>query len=247
MAYDPTILHWPRILGPHSPGWGLASGAQDGPTPLLGPPQTNFAPSGVLRLRLRLSVFDPATGGDRVPVAGRVHALLAIKFGALDVGAPVYMPMFAWRRGPRARAGLPLFGDLTTFSDSATFSDGSTFAANAGDALVAVAAALGAWRVTIEIFSAIEPTAGDFVGFGDCDRCHLITGIWRVDDHPTWRELRLDRPLRAALDVGDHVEFADPICRMRLAQSSRGALLDLERGRKGESDLDFVEANWTAA
>lgn len=247
MAYDPTIIHWPRILGPHSVGWGLGNGAESGPQPLVGPAQTNFAPSGVLRLHLRLSVFDPGAGNDRTPVAGRIHALLAIRFGALDVGAPIYMPMFTWRRGPRARAGLSLFGDVSTFSDEATFSDGSTFAANAGDARATTAAAAADWRVTIEIVSSIDPTAGDFVGFGDCDRCYLIAGVWTIDGHPTWRELRLDRPLRAAVAVGDHVEFADPICRMMLAAGSRGALLDLEGGRKGEADLEFIEARWELA
>jgi hypothetical protein len=244
MAYDPTIIHWPRLLAPHSVGWGLAGGAESGPQPLVGPPQTNFAPSGALRMHMRLSVFDTAIGNSRTPVAGRVHAMLAIRMGALDVGAALYMPMFAWRRGPRARAGLPLFGDVSSFSDGGTFSDGSSFAPNAGDALVAVAAAAGSWRVTINLYSAIEPTAGDLVGFGDCDRCYVITGVWTVDGYPTRRELRLDRPLREALAVSDHVEFADPICRMTLMASSRGALVDLERGFKGDADLDFIESYW---
>ncbi|CAN2533108.1 hypothetical+protein [Methylocapsa aurea] len=240
MAFDPAIPRWPRALLPQNWGGALANGMLTGPTPFVGAPQTNVSPSAVLQWRLEnIPLYDPPRRA--APRSGRVHAFRAL-YSSLQKGGPVYMPVMDWRRGPRARAGLPIFGPLSAFSDGATFSDGSQFSQGTGDATIAVAAAAQSWRVAIDVASTIVPEGGDWVTFGD--RAYLIEGAWPSDTIAGRYELLLDRWLREAVAIGDVVEFADPFCRMVLQQKSRGQFFPLQLGVIAYASLDFIEAYW---
>ncbi|TDX63994.1 hypothetical protein EDE12_106139 [Methylosinus sp. sav-2] len=245
MAYDPSIPHWPRKLLPQSWGGAAVNGQLLGPLPFVGPPQSNVSPSGALSFRLDdIRLFDSPRGptlATAAPRSGRVHLFRAL-YSRLDKGGAVYMPVMDWSRGPRARAGLPLFGPLSTHSDGSTYSDGSSYSQGAGDATIALAAAAQSWRVTIDVASTIVPEAGDWMSLGD--RAYLLEGVWPSDTVAKRYEVALDRWLREAAAIGDVVEFADPFCRMVLQPKSRGQSFPLSLGRIGGASLEFIEAYW---
>jgi hypothetical protein len=245
MAYDVTIPHWPRRLLPQNWGGAPVNGLLTGPQPFVGPAQTNVSPSGVLQWRLdNIPLYDPPRVGvsnPSAPKAGKIHLYRAL-YSRLSKGAPIYMPVMDWRRGPRVRAGLPIFGPLTPFSDGATFSDSATFTQDAGDATIAAVAAAQSWAVTIDVVSSIVPEGGDWIGLGD--RAYLIEGAWPDDAIANRYRITLDRWLREPVAIGDAVEFADPFCRMVLAPKSRGQIVPLTLGVYAYASLEFIEAYW---
>ena len=244
MAFDPTIPFWPRALGPKSVQPYIVNGAASGPQPLAGAPQT--AQSSLGRLELRL---NNVTIHDGAPITSfgnydKLRVFRALYFGRLAHGMPIYMPMWDWVRGPRRRAGLPLFGAATPFDDGASFSDGALFDQPSQDAQLAIAGVAGDRVITIDALSAAVPQAGDWIGLED--RAHMVVAA-RPDESGAFSArwtLSLDRPLRAAYAAGIYVEIADPHCIMTLSASDRRIGAEVDFNRMGRLSLSFVEANW---
>lgn len=233
---DPAIPHWPRLLAPQAVARGFVRPVLSGPQPISGRPQTVQSDAGALQLRLQ---------GVRVHDLGRRVALLeALLFGRLALGLPVYMPLWNWRRGPRARAGLALFGPSVPHSDGAPFSDGSSYAQGTGDCKVALAAPVRATRIFVDMASVASVEGGDWITLGE--RAHLVSGAWPVDSVAGRLELQITPGLRSAVAAGDDVEIADPFFRAVLSPAHMQATLSLDLAIVGVIDLDFYEANWNA-
>jgi hypothetical protein len=244
MAVDPTIPFWPRALGPKSVQPYIANSAASGPQPLAGAPQT--AQSSLGRLELRL---NNVTIHDGAPITAygnydKLRAFRALYFGRLAHGLPVYMPMWDWVRGPRRRAGLPLFGAAVPHDDGTPFSDGTQYQQGTGDALLAIVAAAGDRVIVIDAISAAVPQAGDWITLGE--RAHQVTGAWPDDtgNFPDRWTLALDRSLRSACAAGEEIEVADPFCIMTLAAADRRVGAEVDFNRMGRLSLTFIEANW---
>ena len=244
-AIDPAIPSWPRILAPGatSPPT-LLKPALEGPQPLSSPPQTVVADMGFWQLQLADMPIHDGTPANPLAVTGsRVMLWRSLYNGWLADGLPIYMRLFDWNRGPRARAGLPLLGASVPHDDGSGFSDGMMYAQPTGDCVFAADAAERATSVSVDVLTAAVPTAGDYVSVGD--RLHFIAQAWPdevVADRYTWR---LRPGLRYAATAGDEIEIADPICKMVLSPRDRSTLLRMDYGRIGRATLTFYEANWS--
>jgi len=243
---DPAIPFWPRALAPQSIGSpSLVKPLIEGPHPISGTAQVAISDAGFWQFQLQdIPVYDATSGG--IPVAAGNKLLLwrALYHGTLAMGRPVYMRLFDWSRSPRARAGLPLFGPVSSFSDGSILSDGTSFQQGAGDVVIAANAAYRASSIVVDVQSAAVPVAGDFFSAGD--RLHVIHAAIPDDSIAGRWTWSIAPGLRYAVTVGDVVEVADPICKMVISPRDRSKVETMEYGRVGRPTLTFFEANWNA-
>lgn len=235
MPIDPAIPTWPRWLAPQSMGWGLTRPIITGPQPLSGRPQYTVSDMGAWRAALN---------GIRLSAIGdSVRLFRALLFGTLAVGGAVYLPLYDWRRGPRARVGAPPPLLPILFSDTSFFSDAASFNSDLPNITVVAAAASRATRIVVQSAGDPLPIAGEF--FGLSDRAHLVTASFPDTPAPGQTTLQFQPPLRFPVTVGDLVETVDPVCRMQLDPKQVETLVSLDLSIVGTVSLDFYESNWT--
>lgn len=155
--------------------------------------------------------------------------------GAVDVVVPVfYNAQAPWPLGPN--------GDPVRFSPPVWFDDGAGFDDCSGmwqpviAAYIAADAGLRATSIVIDFQHAGEVTGGEYFSIGD--RLHVIRKV--TDVSGTDHTVSIWPPLRAPVTTGTELNFDRPHCLMRLASESSGDI-DMDRGRLGSSDLQFVE------
>ena len=243
--FDPTIMPWPIWLAPRDLSIGARNAVVDGPQPLVGAAQSAQGPAGTWQMTLSgVPIHDPVAGAAAGSPAGidRVALWRSMFYGIVAIGNPIYMPMWDWRRGPRARAGLAL-PPTASFSDGATFSDGSLFGQSSDDAAIATAAAASTNVIVVTPSTAAVAAPGDFISLGS--RAYMIVQALPDATTPTNWDYTIWPPLRFAAGVGDPVEIGNPICKMVLSPKDRSYLLNMNYNRLGQATLTFYEANWT--
>lgn len=135
----------------------------------------------------------------------------------------------------------PYGGDhLAPHSDDSPFSDDSEYSGGGPTATAAADAALRATTLSLSILLGQALLGGEWFSIEHPTKGWRAYNIATVTDQTdTTATVTFRPPLREAVEAGDHVEFADPRCLMRIDGRPGRAL---EIGKYGEAAIRFVEA-----
>lgn len=243
MALDPTIPVWPRWLAPtHIVPPGPSVAPMEGPLPLVGSAQSVSQISVPWQMQyVEVPIYPAQTAGG----LDRIATFRALASSRLSKGLPVLVPLYDWRRGPRARAGVNPFGAIVTgLSDGTMFSDGTGFSQPSPDAVMARAANVGDTTIYLTMPGPAVLDGGDY--FSIDDRVYLAEGVWQDASVSTLYKVQISRGLLYAVAANYQVEIADPVMRARLAPSERKTLIQYTNGLIARVSLTWQEANWSA-
>jgi hypothetical protein len=170
--------------------------------------------------------------GDAVKVFRSLAALL--EGGANQIRVPV----FDAARAPWAYNGntpITAVSDVT-FSDGSLFADGTGFYTQPITIDLSADAALRDIEIAVTVSQAGTIMGGEYFSLGD--NLHVVKQVLDVDDTAqTWR---VWPPLRQAWASGTQLNFARPVCKMRLAQEDSADLsIDLY---SAQPVMNFIEA-----
>lgn len=220
-------------------------------------PRSVFPPRTISVNKRGMSVVGPSTLTGRNQAASVDAGYWVFSFRRIAVGTPEKVK--AWRalsaliEGASNLISIPVYdaGQIGEYiagasvpfknddNDPVYFSDGSGFAGT--DPYLAMnvgEAAIGATSITIDFGAAPEEIVGGEY-FSVRDRLYVIKGvIARVGDV---YELAIWPRVREAIEDDVIFNFTDPRCLVRL-QSDMEMDLDLDIGRLGFPDVNFIEA-----
>lgn len=219
MAYP---LIWPAGLRPTTESWTVENADRSGGVGLDGSEQIISSGSGRVRAKLSFQLFRDETL--------RMRTLIA---------------------GLRGRAGTVLVGpfDMTEAPQPGTQDEGLlelgvvqpgvTLPADLSAGLIGTLISFTALRATIipiRMPAGRRPVPGNYIGIGD--RLHIITAVGEAS--ATDFSCAIEPGLRLDLGPGVYVNFASPVCRMRLATPVDG--LSIDANYVTSISLDLVEA-----
>lgn len=121
-------------------------------------------------------------------------------------------------------------------SDGAFFSDGSGYASSTIDIVTSGSAALRATTLSVSITYAGTLEPGQHFSIGE--RLYRIKSVEYAS--ASTATLTIRPPLREAVASGVHLEFDDPVCRMRLASDTEMDL-SLDMRRFSNPTVNFIE------
>lgn len=117
-------------------------------------------------------------------------------------------------------------------SDGTPFDDGAEYYSSGQEIRVGANAAAWDTQLTVNKISGGRIDAGQHFSIGE--------RLYRVKYVISQQTIRIWPPLRAAISVGDLMEFAQPVCKVRLA--SDGAMnAPLTLSRFGVGNVSFIE------
>ncbi|MBZ9888129.1 hypothetical protein LB559_09275 [Mesorhizobium sp. BR1-1-3] len=222
-------IRWPcEVLRPQNVSFDLDSRSLAGPASVSGATQVVSSDAGIWK-----ATFGSVIVKSRQAVL--VHrALAALLEGRLG---SILVPLCR-AYGPSSGAVLSadqqaLFAQVP-HSDDAFFDDDTGYVGSLTDVVLAADAALRATTLTVTVnYAADDIQPGMHFSLGE--RLYRI----RTFDADTG-VMTIRPPLREAVTAGEHLDFDDPVCRMRLANDD-GLDLELALRRFGSPSISFVE------
>jgi len=225
-----TALLWPDWIAPNSIEFWLENQSRSGGISILGNERIVASPSSRWRASLSFRIWGTRLDPNRLLYWRTFASRMQGRSGSVLIG-----PWDQLTPG-RLAGGLPA---TAPFSDGATFSDGSLFAQDgmAGIALATAAGAINARTITFTYSGVTPPTAGQYFGLGGTSLYLADTFTNNGDGTFT---LGFSPGLRAAVAIGDRIEFERPRCTMRLMADDT-ARAKLQIGFVADTTLDLVE------
>lgn len=229
------IYDWPSTLYAKGVAFNQRGMSVSGPVSMTGRIQTSSIDAGYWIATIPLAVLNTPT---QVRAFRQLRALL--EGGTHHIRVPV----FDDGQAPWAYSGdtqITALSDVT-FSDGALFADGAEFYQSPITVELSQDASLGDMSITVDVTFADEVIGGEYFSLGD--HLYVIKQILAdgADDSPPttiqtwsiWPRLREDWP------TGTDLNFARPVCRMKLVEESA---MDLTLGLlwHGEPVVAFVE------
>ena len=231
-----VAAQWLPAIFPRSGAFFLENQSRSGGLSILGNEQVTVAPSSRWRAGFSGPVVTEATvlawRAFVAAMGGRAGTVLVPKWEAY---------------GPRNANGRRFEEQATAlYGDDALFDDGTNFDLSGWGqdddpvyATLAEAAALNATQIAVNYAPGIDGVRpGQYFSIGH--RLHLATQTWQeAAGQPT--QIRFTPWLRESAAAGATVNIDRPVCLMRFAGDATGEL-DLDMGRWGQGQLEFVEA-----
>lgn len=226
-----NLIRWPPALKSRGVAFNRRGQVVGGPLSLSGRNQVGSYDGGHWIATVDVATLDQ---GDDILAFRALRA-------EMEGGAHhVLVPAFDEGQAPWPAAGGydANVNDPQEWSDDTLWSDGTGWYEPAILVTVAAVAALRATSIVIDIDAAGTIKAGQWFSLQG-GHLHEIKRVLAVSGSE--RTLAISPPLRAAVAIGERVEFERPKCRMRLPAESDA---DLGMGRLWQSQpsLSFVEA-----
>lgn len=224
---SPTLL-WP-IKRLRAPDFAINASPRNlrGPANALGQSQIASSDAGIWTATLGQVVIKSR---DEV-LAWR--ALQAHMEGGLT---PILIPLRrAYQPVPEVVRQLRLY-DPVPHSDDSGFDDGTAYLNRVIDVTMGAAAPRRATQIAVDIHLAAPLEPGQHFSIGE--RLYRIRRV--VEQSASSAVLKLNLPLREAVEAGQPLEFDNPVCRMRLA-SDNEMTLNLRLRRFAAPTVSFVE------
>ena len=232
------VLHeasFPHLIFPRSGLFYLMNQSRSGGLSILGNEQVTVAPSSRWGARFGGPVVTEASAqawrafvGDMYGRAGTVLVPKWEAYGPRDANGRRFEELASAQWGNQHRDDGGAF-DLSGWGQD----DTPVYAT------LAEAAPLNATQIAVNYAAGIDGVRpGQYFSIGH--RLHLVTQAWQAEDgQPT--QIRFTPWLREAATSGTTVNIDRPVCLMRFAQDATGEL-ELDLGRWGQGQLEFVEA-----
>jgi hypothetical protein len=221
---DPMIIYdWPSILVANAETFRIDARTRSGGETISGREQVVSSGLGRWVAQLTVPLHTPA----KIRAMRSLLARLGGRANAVRVGP------CDCRNGNRLRS---VIGDIP-YRDRSRHSDGAAFSQGGVGPIIAGPVGAGGRQIRILNGSTIQPVLeGAFLGVGGY--LYVVVG---VDPEPGEETVLDIRPrLRAAVALGDPVEWRRARLPMRLAADDSGAF-ELQLGRTGTATLDLVE------
>lgn len=218
-------LMWPmQVLRPRTVAFDIAPRSLAGPSSVSGIGQVVASDAGLWKVRLG----DILVHNSQERLAFR--AISTLLEGRLN---PILIPLCRGDQPvPEGAVEAGLYGTVP-HDDGTPFDDGTEYAGTVIDVVAASAAAVRAVSMTVTVNYAGDIQSGQH--FSISERLYRV----RTFD-PDTNELTFRPPLREAVEIGDRLEFDNPVGRFRLS-ADNGMDLELAMRRNGNPTVEFIE------
>ncbi|MER9135112.1 hypothetical protein NKI20_02215 [Mesorhizobium sp. M0830] len=222
-------IRWPEeVLRPTNVSFDLDSRSLAGPASVSGATQVVASDAGIWK-----ATFGNVVVKSRQAVLAH-RAIAALLEGRLG---SILIPLC---RGYGPSSGAVLSADEEALfaevphSDDALFDDGTGYVGSLTNVVAAANAAVRATTITATVtYAADSIQPGQHFSIGE--------RLYRIRTYDAGTGVMTIRPpLREAITAGDHLEFDDPVCKMRLAQDD-GLDLELAMRRFSSPSVSFIE------
>lgn len=218
-------ITWPiHVLRPRNVSFDIAPRSLAGPSTVSGAGQVVASDAGLWKI----SLGNILVHNSQERLAFR--ALATLLEGRLN---PILIPLCRADQPVPAGAVAAGLYEPVPHDDDAPFDDESEYSGTVIDVVAASAAAVRAVSMTVTVNYAGDIQSGQNFSIGE--RLYRV----RTFD-PDTNELTFRPPLREAVEIGDRLEFDNPVGRFRLATDGEMDL-DLEMRRNGSPTVNLIE------